>query len=144
MILTSLKHFLLHWFDLFWNLIQAFFSPYYETHINHLESVQKQFLLFALKSLNWDPTVNLPSYESRLKLLNMPTLKSRRIMLNISFLHKLINGEVSSTFLLGRAEFKVPLRSLRIQVELVVIDQTILVFNLFFRSVKIIMILTAL
>ena len=87
--------------------------PYYETHINHLESVQKQFLLFALKSFNWDPTVNLPSYENRLKLLNLPTLKSRRILLNISFLHKLISGEVSSTFLLGRIEFNVPLRSLR-------------------------------
>ena len=34
-------------------------SPYYETHINHLESIQKQFLLFALKSFNWDPTVKL-------------------------------------------------------------------------------------
>ena len=88
-------------------------TPYYEIHINHLESVQKQFLLFALKSFNWDPTQNLPSYECRLKLLNLPTLKSRRIMLNISFLHKLISGEVSSTFLLGRIEFNIPLRCLR-------------------------------
>ena len=87
--------------------------PFYETHINHLESVQKQFLLFALKSFNWNPAINLPNYESRLKLINLPTLKNRRIFLNISFLMKLISGEVSSTFLLSRIDFNIPQRSLR-------------------------------
>ena len=37
-------------------------SPFYEVHIKHVESVQKKFSLFAFKSLNWDPNINLPSY----------------------------------------------------------------------------------
>ena len=50
-------------------------TPFYESHIMHLESVQKQFILFALKSFNWNPNLNLPSYNSRLKLLNIPPFK---------------------------------------------------------------------
>jgi len=38
--------------------------------INRIESVQKQFLLFALRGLNWDQNVRLPSYSSRLLLIN--------------------------------------------------------------------------
>ena len=40
-------------------------TPLYESHIMHLESVQKQFLLFALKSFNWNPILNLSSYNNR-------------------------------------------------------------------------------
>jgi len=36
-------------------------SPQYQVHIGRIESVQKQFLLFALRGLNWDQNVRLPS-----------------------------------------------------------------------------------
>ena len=77
-------------------------SPFYEVHIKPLESVQKQFVLFALKSLNWDLNINLPSHSHRLKLSNLHTLSSRREMLNVVFLRKLINGVNDSHFLLSR------------------------------------------
>ena len=64
----------------------------------HLESVQKQFLLFALKSFNWNPNLNLPSYNNRLKLLNIPPLSCRRTMLSVVFMIKLINGDIDSLF----------------------------------------------
>jgi len=36
-------------------------SPQYQVHIDRIESVQKQFLLFALRGLNWDQNVRFPS-----------------------------------------------------------------------------------
>jgi len=88
-------------------------NPGYTVHSDSIESVQKQFLLFALRGLPWDPSMNLPSYESRLKLISLPTLKSRRICANVCFLFKLINGLVDSSSLLGRIEFNVPNRPQR-------------------------------
>ena len=65
-------------------------TPYYESHVRHLESVQKQFSLFALKSFNWNANINLPSYNNHLKLLNIAPLSCRRRMLSVIFMIKLI------------------------------------------------------
>jgi len=62
-------------------------------HIDRIESVQKQFLLFALRGLNWDQNVRLPSYSSRLLIINLPTLVSRRIMLGTIFMNNLSSRE---------------------------------------------------
>ena len=43
-------------------------TPYCEPPIMHLESVQKQFLLFALKFFIWHSNLNSPNYNNRLKL----------------------------------------------------------------------------
>jgi len=43
-------------------------SPQYQVHIDRKESVQKQFLLFAIRGLNLDQNVRLP-YSSRLLLI---------------------------------------------------------------------------
>ena len=85
-------------------------DPSYTVYMDIIESVQKQFLLFALRCLPWDPALRLPPYEARLKLLHLPTLRSRRAALNVSFLLKLLQGEIDSSSLLGRVEFAVPRR----------------------------------
>jgi len=87
--------------------------PSYAVHSDAIESVQKQFLLFALRGLPWDPSLSLPPYEHRLKLIRLPTLKSRRIVANICFIFKLINGNIFSSSLLSRLNFNVPTRSQR-------------------------------
>lgn len=87
-------------------------DPIYMTHNNYIESVQKQFLLFCLRGLQWNP-LDLPSYTSRLALIKLPTLKSRRTMLNVSFILKLINGDICSSFLLHNISFRVPHRPSR-------------------------------
>ena len=81
----------------------------------HLKSVQKQFLLFALKSFDWNPNLNLSSYNNRLKLLKILPLSCRRTMLSIVFMMKLNNGDVDSMLihLFCRINFHVPSRSLR-------------------------------
>jgi len=88
-------------------------SPQYQSYIVLIESVQKQFLLFCLRSLNWDQNLRLPSYESRLKLIDLPTLHSRRIMLNACFVLNILNGSVKSSYLLSAISINVPSRPSR-------------------------------
>ena len=87
--------------------------PRYQCHIDFLESVQKQFLLFCLRHLGWDPNIPLPAYRSRLRLIRLPTLESRRKMLNVFFIFNFINGKVSCECLLQRINFGVPARPTR-------------------------------
>lgn len=88
-------------------------DPFYNVHSNSIESVQKQFLIFCLRGLGWDPTLQLPPYRDRLSLIKLPTLQSRRQMLNVTFLLNLINGNLHSEFLLSKISFNVPHRSSR-------------------------------
>ena len=100
---TTLVRPILEYGSVVWN-------PSYQIHSDKLESVQKQFLLFALAHFRWDARVSLPPYTSRLKLINLPTLSSRREMLGIIFLVKLLNGTVCSSFLLSEIKFNIPVR----------------------------------
>lgn len=88
-------------------------DPDYDVHINRIESVQKQFLLFCLGNSTWNPSIPLPPYSVRLERVKLPTLESRRKMLNITFLVNLLNGNVCSEFLLNNVKFNVPQRSTR-------------------------------
>ena len=47
------------------------------------EDCPRILLLFALKGFNWNSNLNLPSYNNRLKLLNIPPLSCRSL---VSFL----------------------------------------------------------
>jgi len=82
-------------------------------HIDRIESVQKKCLLFALRSLNWDQNVRLASYQSRLLLLNLPTLVNRRTMLGTIFMQNRIRGDIDSVELVNRLTFNVPARLTR-------------------------------
>lgn len=53
-------------------------NPNYEVHSNRIESIQKQFLLFALRKLGWRNRLELPSYDSRCRLINLESLRARR------------------------------------------------------------------
>ena len=93
-------------------------DPQYEIHINKIESVQKQFLLFSLRNLQWNPNINLPPYESRLQLIDLPTLESRRKFTNIAFILNLLNGSINSEFLIHKLQFVVPIRPTRFYIPL--------------------------
>jgi hypothetical protein len=69
-------------------------SPFYQSHINRIESIQKQFLLFALRHLPWENRYHLPPYHNRLKLLGLNTLESRRTVFDIMLIHQIINGNI--------------------------------------------------
>lgn len=88
-------------------------NPFYNIHIKRIESVQKQFLLFALKNLNWNDQLRLPPYKHRLLLLNMNTLEDRRKTLSCILVVNIILGRIDSPFLLSLIQFKCPQRNLR-------------------------------
>ena len=73
--------------------------PFTKEQCNKLESVQKQFLLFALRNLGWRDRYVLPSYQSRLSLLNMDTLKDRRIVSSCLCMYKLMNEMIDVQYL---------------------------------------------
>lgn len=83
-------------------------SPNYRCHVDRIESVQKQFLIFALRGLGWNDLYDMPPYIHRLKLIDLPNLERRRLMLDIVFMVKLVNGEIDSPFLVSELSFVVP------------------------------------
>jgi len=64
----------------------------------------------ALRGLNWDQNVRLPSYSSRLLLINWPSLVNRRTMLGTIFMNNLIRGGIYFVYLVSRLTFNVPIR----------------------------------
>lgn len=65
-------------------------SPYQDVHIKRIEAVQRRFIRFALRGLGWADPVHLPPYEDRLKLINLNTLQTRRMVADIVFMHQTI------------------------------------------------------
>jgi len=82
-------------------------------HIDRIESVQKQFLLFALRGLNGDQNFRLPPYSSRLQIINLPSLVNHRTMFGTIFMNNLIRGDIDSVHLVSRLTFNVPVRLMR-------------------------------
>lgn len=88
-------------------------SPSYEYQIGNLESVQKHFLLYALRKFKWQDRFRLPSYKHRLLLLDMNTLEDRRNISRICFVHSLLTGSITSPHLLHELKLKIPKRITR-------------------------------
>ena len=57
------------------------YNPCYTLHINSIEAVEKQFLIFGLRGLSCN-SYELPPYRRRLALIKLPYLKSRRSMMS--------------------------------------------------------------
>ena len=69
--------------------------PYTDEYINRFESVQKQFLLFALRNyFNPKDFLNLPSYEVRLKIIELEPLHFRRNLLGACFIFDILEGNI--------------------------------------------------
>ena len=61
--------------------------------VNSIESIQKKFVLFALRrSIRRDLNYRLPSYESRCKLLNLESLVRRRLNTCALFAYDILNS----------------------------------------------------
>lgn len=87
-------------------------SPFMKTHVDRIESVQKQFLLYALRKLGW-AVFPLPSYEARCMLIDIQTLKERREIAMVIFVNDIVSHRIDSTNLLSCLNFYTPTRSLR-------------------------------
>ena len=86
-------------------------NPHTIVHVERIESVQKQFLLYALRELNWT-SFRLPSYNARCMLINIQTLKVRREYAMIYFINDNISQRHYSP-LLSQLNFSAPCHQLR-------------------------------
>lgn len=87
--------------------------PYYNVNINRVEAVQKRFLRFALRGLPWSDVNTLPSYQSRLKLINMESLEVRRMVAKVVFVHKVLTSHIDSPEILNLLSINIPSVNLR-------------------------------
>lgn len=73
--------------------------PYYVVHINRLESMQKKFVLYALRKLRWDRSTLLPPYANRSLLIDLQSLESRRNHSRAMFIYDILADKIDSTYI---------------------------------------------
>lgn len=89
-------------------------SPWCKDDSNRIESVQKQFLLFALRHLNWAPRFELPPYDHRLQLISLEKLSLRRQVAKCVFIHDVLSGRVTAPHIKSLVVPRIPTRSTRL------------------------------
>lgn len=89
-------------------------QPYCANRINEMESIQKKFVIYALRrTVKRDENFRLPPYESRCKELRIDTLKKRRINLSSYFVFDLLKNRIDAPELRSCVVINVPARQLR-------------------------------
>lgn len=68
-------------------------------HSNRIESIQKQFVLFALRNVRWRDRHRLPKYVERCKLISPLTLRRRRLNACAMFVFDLLSNKIDSPVL---------------------------------------------
>lgn len=86
-------------------------NPSTDFQINRIERVQRKFIKFALFSVNYVQPI--PLYESRCKLIRLPTLSNRRHFQCIIFIYKIICGIIDCPYILSLININVPCRYFR-------------------------------
>lgn len=88
--------------------------PYFDIHINRIESIQKQFVLYALRKLNLrDNNFILPPYSERCEMLSLESLRVRRENASVFFIFDLLSGYIDAPNLLSLINIYVPPRVFR-------------------------------
>lgn len=78
-------------------------QPYHLIHSNRIESIQKNFVLWALRGIfRRDENYRLPPYQMRVEFLKMQPLWRRRINSSIFLIYDLLLGNVVSLALRER------------------------------------------
>lgn len=86
-------------------------SPFYQVYINGLEKVPNRLIRFCFYKLNI--LIENIDYNKMRTLLNISTLKFRRIEIEQLFMFKLLNGSINCSELLANINFHVPGRITR-------------------------------
>lgn len=88
--------------------------PLYKIHINRIESIQKKFLLFALRKMNLrNDNFVLPPYSERCAFLKLQSLRVRRENACIFFFFDLLTNHIDAPNLLELLNIHVPPRIFR-------------------------------
>lgn len=90
-------------------------SPNVNLHVSRIESVQKQFVLYALRDLYVrDSDYVLPPYIDRCAVLNLKSLSERRNNLGLFFMFDVLTGFVDAPNILALIDFNVPMYRFRV------------------------------
>ena len=84
-------------------------NPQYATYISRLEAVQRKFV----KRLNYMSYVQPSSYAESLRTHNILSLQDRRSLIDLTFLHKILNNSVDSISIVEKIKLSVPSRQTR-------------------------------
>jgi len=83
-------------------------NPYQSRWINKIECVQNKFHRYInSKILNKCAVIDRNQKPLR-RLLNINTLNSRRIFLDVVFVYKIVHGSINDNFLISLIDFSVP------------------------------------
>lgn len=85
-------------------------SPHYNVHIMGLEKIQKKVLRFIGFKLN---LLQNPQYDDLYQISKLDALEVRRQIHDLKLFYKLVNGKVTSPWLLSKIKFRVPVRQTR-------------------------------
>lgn len=88
-------------------------APFYQNETQRIESIQRKFIRYALRHLNWQNPFNLPNYASRCKLISLELLQGRRNVAKACFISDILQNNVECPTLLGQVGIHVPSRNLR-------------------------------
>lgn len=88
-------------------------SPYYQNGIQRIEKIQRKFIRYALRHLPWADSHNLPSYESRCKLIHLDLLSVRRDVAKACFVSDLLTSHIDCPSLLNQLNINIRRRPLR-------------------------------
>ena len=88
-------------------------NPYYDKLSNSIESIQKRFVIYALRRLGWADGFQLPPYLHRCQLINLESLKHRRDIAGVLFIFDLLPNRIDAPNLLSLIDFSVSSRRLR-------------------------------
>jgi len=91
------------------NYASVVWAPTYAVHSDRIESVQKKFLRFLCCKTH----VEYKSHTAACKHFNILPLKSRRLLNDMIFLFKLVNGEIDCPDVLSQVNFNIPQRQTR-------------------------------
>lgn len=91
-------------------------APHYDVHIQSLESVQRQFVLYANRDRYVDEnqdSYRLRPYVDRCAELNLKSLLRRRTNAAVIFIHDVLTGKINSKFIRDRIDLNDTSRVLR-------------------------------
>lgn len=86
-------------------------NPFYEVHSLRIERIQKRFTRTVVRRLHWN--MDMPSYDTRCKLLGLLPLHIRRKYFSVMFIRDIIMNHTDCSHLLSLVGLYAPVRVLR-------------------------------
>ena len=99
--------------------VSVIWNPYQQNYSDDIESVQKQFVMYALGDTNRIPPYRLLPYEERCEKLGLDKLSTRRKMANALMAYDLYNKRINDVNIEARFVRRQQHRQLRIERPLV-------------------------